>query len=83
MDGPVRGILGAGVILAAVVFASLGLLQWIFNVFERRAEEAAEPRHALAEEVVVPPEPRLLGARQHHPDRLDLIDRGIGGIAPA
>jgi hypothetical protein len=60
MDGPVRGILGAGVILAAVVFASLGLLQWIFNVFERRAEEAAEPRHALPEEVVVPPEPRLL-----------------------
>lgn len=60
MDGPVRGILGAGVILAAVVFLSLGLLQWIFNIFERRAERTDVPRHALAEERVVPPEPRLL-----------------------
>lgn len=60
MDGPVRGILGAGVMLAAVVFLSLGLLQWIFNVFERRAERTDAPRHALAEEHVVPPEPRLL-----------------------
>jgi hypothetical protein len=60
MDGPVRGILGAGLVLAAVVLLSLGLLQWLFNVFERRAELGDVPRHALAEDRVVPPEPRLL-----------------------
>lgn len=60
MDGPVRGILGFGLGLATIVLISLGLLQALFGFFQRGVEEADVPRHPLAEEVVQPPEPRLL-----------------------
>jgi hypothetical protein len=49
----------------------------------RAARTARQDRHAGFGRDTDRSPSRLFGARQHHPDRLDLINGGIGGIAPA